>query len=113
MMWTAAGVVFLAIGIAGVILPMLPGTVFLFIASACFLRGSKRLHDWLVGHPVLGRQLRIFKGEEPMPRRSKAVAITAMWIAVTLSITGTTILPLQIVLAALAIIGTWFIVTQR
>ena len=111
--WTAAGTVFLAIGIAGVILPMLPGTVFLFIASACFLRGSDRLHNWLHQHPLFGRQLRIFKGEEPMPLRSKIMAISAMWIAVAISVMTTQILWLQITLVALAIIGTGFIGLRR
>lgn len=113
MLWTTAGVVFLAIGIAGVILPMLPGTVFLLIASACFVRGSDRLHRWLHNHPVLGRQVRIMLGTEPMPGRSKVMAISAMWIAVTISIAGTNILPLQIVLTVLAVIGTWFILARR
>ncbi|HEU4521061.1 MAG TPA: YbaN family protein [Thermoanaerobaculia bacterium] len=113
MMWTIAGTIFLAIGIAGVILPMLPGTIFLFIASACFLRGSERLHGWLHQHPVYGRQLRILTGEEAMPVASKVFAISAMWIAVTLSVAMTTILPLQIVLVVLAVIGTFFITLRR
>lgn len=111
--WISAGTIFLAIGVAGVILPMLPGTVFLLLASACYLRGSKRLHDWLMGHPVLGRQVRIMTGELPMPLRSKITAIAAMWIAVTISLFANRILALQIVLAALALFGTWFIVRRR
>lgn len=111
--WTVAGTVFLTIGIAGVILPMLPGTVFLLAASACYLRGSDRLHAWLHRHPVLGHHLRVITGEEPMPRRSKIVAISAMWIAVLLSVWRTDLLWLQIVLALLAVIGTAFITTRR
>jgi uncharacterized membrane protein YbaN (DUF454 family) len=113
MLWVAAGTGFLAIGIAGVILPMLPGTIFLLAASACFVRGSDRLHRWLTNHPVLGRQLRILTGKEPMPVRSKIAAISAMWIAVTISVAGSDILALQIVLTLLAVIGTWFITTRR
>ena len=111
--WIAAGTVFLVIGVAGVILPMMPGTVFLLIASACYLRGSKRLHTWLVNHPILGRQIRIMTGELPMPLRSKIVAISAMWIAVTISLLRTSNLVLQVVLAGLAVIGTWFILARR
>ena len=111
--WTVAGTLFLAIGVAGVILPVLPGTVFLFIASFCYLRGSKRLHTWLMGHPVLGHHVRVMTGEVPMPRRSKIVAISAMWIAVTVSLLTTRHLPLQLILTALAVYGTWFIVRRR
>lgn len=112
-LWAIAGTVLLAIGIAGVILPMLPGTVFLLGASACYVRGSDRLHRWLITHRILGYHLRVMKGEEPMPLRAKITAIGAMWIAVTLSLTRTDILLLQITLAALAVIGTWFILARR
>jgi uncharacterized membrane protein YbaN (DUF454 family) len=111
--WIAAGTVFLIIGIAGVILPMMPGTVFLLIASACYLRGSQRLHGWLINHPILGRQIRIMTGELPMPLRSKIMAISAMWIAVTISLLRTSNLLLQVVLAGLAVVGTWFILARR
>lgn len=112
-MWTGAGVFFLAVGVAGVILPMLPGTVFLLIASFCFVRGSERLHHWLTNHPVLGRQIRIMLGTEAMPRRSKVMAISAMWIAVTISVAGSNVLALQILLTLLAAFGTWFILARR
>jgi len=113
-LWTAAGTVFLGIGIAGIVLPVMPGTVFLFLASLCYVRGSKRLHAWLMGHPVLGRQVRVMTGELPMPLRSKIVAISAMWIAVTISaVTVREHLIVHVVLAAAAIFGTWFIVQRR
>lgn len=111
--WTSLGLVFLAIGVAGVILPMLPGTVFLLVASACFVRGSDRLHHWLTTHRVLGRQMRIMLGKEAMPAGSKVMAISAMWIAVIISIARTSILWLQLTLAVLAVIGTWFITARR
>lgn len=112
LIWTAAGTVFLAIGIAGVILPMLPGTIFLFAASACFLRGSERLHRWLNHHPVLGHHIRVLTGEEPMPLRSKVFAISAMWMAVAISVWKTSIVPMQISLIVLAVIGT-FVISRR
>jgi uncharacterized protein len=112
-LWTAAGTLFLAIGIAGVILPLMPGTVFLLLASICYVRGSERLHRWLMGHPVLGRQVRIMLGEEPMPRRSKITAIAAMWIAVGISLLAAKSVVVQGVLVALALFGTWFIAARR
>lgn len=112
-LWTLAGTLFLGIGVTGIILPVMPGTVFLLLASLCYLRGSERLHRWLMGHPVLGRHVRTMTGEEPMPRRAKVTAIAAMWLAVTLSVVATGSLPLQILLVGLAVFGTWFIVARR
>ena len=108
--WNVAGTVFLAIGIAGVILPLMPGTVFLLIASACYVRGSKRLHTWLTNHPVLGRYLRAVR--EGMPIRAKIIALTMMWAAIIFSITRTTALPIEVTLIVLGAIGTFFILRQ-
>ena len=113
MLWTTAGALFLTLGVAGVILPMLPGTIFLLAASACFVRGSERLDHWLRNHRVLGRHLRVVTGKEAMPLRAKIAAIAAMWIAVSISIAGTNNLALQIVLTLLAVTGTWFIARRR
>jgi uncharacterized membrane protein YbaN (DUF454 family) len=114
LLWIAAGTVFLAVGVAGVVLPLMPGTVFLLLASLCYLRGSRRLHDWLVGHPVLGHHVKVMTGEVAMPRRAKVVAIGSMWAAVTLSVVlAARSLPLQVLLVALAAYGTWFIVVRR
>jgi uncharacterized membrane protein YbaN (DUF454 family) len=112
-LWVLAGTLFLAVGVAGVILPLLPGTVFLLAASACYLRGSERLHGWLVNHPFLGRHVRVMTGEEAMPRSAKVAAIGTMWIAVAVSVVTVGNLPLQLALAAVAAVGTWFIATRR
>ncbi len=53
----AFGTAFLALGVAGIFLPVLPTTPFLLVASVLYMKGSRRLHSWLVGHPVLGPRL--------------------------------------------------------
>lgn len=42
------GFIFLGIGITGIIIPGMPGTVFLLIALFCFGKSSERLHDWFL-----------------------------------------------------------------
>jgi uncharacterized membrane protein YbaN (DUF454 family) len=111
--WISLGTILVGVGIAGIILPMLPGAVFLLLASMCYVRGSDRLHDWLVNHRVLGHHVRVMKGDARMPVRAKVVAIAMIWVAVGFSVTRTAILPLQVLLVALAAVGTWFIVTRR
>ena len=73
------GSIFLAIGVIGIFVPVLPTTPFLLLASACYLRGSKRLHGWLLGHGQLGAYIRAFEEGRGIPLRAKVLAMATMW----------------------------------
>ena len=51
----AAGWISLALGLIGILLPVLPTTPFVILAAFLFSKGSPRLHGWLVSRPYLGR----------------------------------------------------------
>lgn len=78
------GVVCLGLGVAGYILPLMPGTVFLILAAACFARSSPGFEKWLVTHPRFGRSILGWRQHGAIPRRAKIVAISAMAISVLL-----------------------------
>lgn len=67
-----------AIGIAGVILPGLPGVPFLLIAVWAFSRSSRRFHDWLFQHPILGEPVRAWYTYRAVPRKAKIAAVLVM-----------------------------------
>ena len=85
-LYVIAGHVLLVVGILGIILPVLPGTPFLLLASGCYLRGSPRLHAWLHGHRLLGPYLRAFQEGQGLPARVKAIAIATLWIGISVTI---------------------------
>ena len=88
LLWVSAGTFFLGVGIAGIILPMLPGAVFLLIASACYVRGSDRLHRWLMNHRVLGQHVRVMMGDAKMPVRATSSAAEKLTVLVKPSVPG-------------------------
>lgn len=80
--YNIAGVLAVALGILGIFLPLLPTTPFLLLASACFLRGSERLHRWLLSQGTLGEYIRRYEAGEGIPRRAKIVGIGMLWISI-------------------------------
>jgi uncharacterized membrane protein YbaN (DUF454 family) len=108
-----AGTIFLALGVAGIFLPLLPATPFLLLASACYLRGSERLHALVVTHPILGPYIKAFRDERAMPRRAKIVAIAMLWASMTVSILVVDPLWLRILLGSIAVSVTVVILCIR
>ncbi|MFP6695911.1 MAG: YbaN family protein [Alphaproteobacteria bacterium] len=98
-----------ALGIIGIILPVMPGTVFLLIAAWAFSRSSKRLHLWLHNHLRFGRVLQDWHQYRAIPVRAKVLAILMMgasftYVAMTLN--QNMIVPI-LVGAALAPVAIW------
>ena len=77
--YNVAGVLAVLLGILGIFLPLLPTTPFLLLASACFARGSVRLHRWLLSHPVFGVYLANFEAGHGIPLRAKVIATVMLW----------------------------------
>jgi uncharacterized membrane protein YbaN (DUF454 family) len=80
-----AGWLFLAIGVAGIFLPLVPGTLFLILSAACFTRSSPRFEAWLLDHPRLGPPIRQWRETGAIPRHVKVYAclsLVASWLVV-------------------------------
>ena len=86
-LYYSAGIVFLSIGFLGVILPILPTTPFLLLASYCFARSSPRLEAWLRRTPYFGPLIRDWEEHRGVRPRVKASAI-----AIVVLVIGATVL---------------------
>lgn len=80
------GIVCVGLAFAGAVLPGLPATVFLILASYLFTRSCPWLEERLIRNRVFGPYLRYLDGRQPMPRRARWIAAIAMWIAVASSL---------------------------
>jgi uncharacterized membrane protein YbaN (DUF454 family) len=91
------------VGILGAILPLLPATPFLLLASACYVRGSTTLHNWLMTHKYLGPYITNIRDKRGMPIRAKIVTITVLWISLLFSIYRVEWLVLDLTLVVIGI----------
>ncbi len=99
----ALGTLFLALGIAGAFLPVLPTTPFMLLAAACYARASTRFYNGLLNNRMFGPTILEWRRYRSIPYRVKWTAIILM--AVTLSISIIFYVPWPELQAALAIFG--------
>jgi uncharacterized membrane protein YbaN (DUF454 family) len=72
------GLAFLALGIVGAFLPVLPTTIFLILAAWSFGRSSPRLEAWILDHPRFGGVVRAWRAHGAIPRRAKMMACSGI-----------------------------------
>ena len=77
---TVLGLLSLGLGILGIFLPVLPTTPLLLLSAVLFLRGNRRLYDWLMNHPRFGRYIQNFTVHKAIPLHVKIVAIAMIWL---------------------------------
>lgn len=83
-LFIVAGSIFLALASLGLLLPILPTTPFLLLATACYIRSSKTLYDKVMQNRVFGTYLTNYE-QRAMRSRDKKVTITMMWIGMLFS----------------------------
>lgn len=76
--WVCLGLLSVAVGGVGVVVPGLPTTVFFIAAAACFTRSSPRLERWVLGLSGIGPMVRDHRAGLGMPRRAKVAAIAGI-----------------------------------
>lgn len=89
------------LAILGVFLPLLPTTPFLLLASACFARGSTRLHGWLLNNKMFGEYIRNYEQGKGIPLKAKITALLMLWGSLAFSVFRVSSLELKILLVAI------------
>lgn len=79
------GTISLGLGIIGIVLPLLPTTPFLLLASYCYCRGSKRLDNWLLNNRYLGEYIRNYREGKGISLTIKVFTISLLWAVISYS----------------------------
>lgn len=72
----------LALGIAGIFLPLLPTTPLLLLASWCYCRSSPRLAARLLGHPAAGPLVRNYRDGRGIALAGKLTSLALLWTTI-------------------------------
>lgn len=51
-LWIFLGIIFTLLGIAGLLIPVVPQVPFFLAAAFCFSKGSRRIDKWLRGTKI-------------------------------------------------------------
>ena len=105
----AVGVVAFALGAVGIVVPLLPTTIFWIIAAACFAKSAPRWQRWIYQHSRFGGVIRDFMVRGVIRREAKLAALAGMAASfiLTAAVSGLNLLWLGIVAAMLFAVGTY------
>lgn len=76
--WLAGGLLCVALGGIGAVLPVLPTVPFLLLATFCFARSNPAWEQRLLDHPRFGPPLRKWRDRRAISRKAKIAALSAM-----------------------------------
>jgi len=99
------GSISLFLGAIGIFLPILPTTPFLLLSTACYLRSSERMYNWLLNNRWFGEYIKNYQAGRGIPMKTKIFAITMLWATILFSVIFmlTEILIMQIILLIIAV----------
>ena len=84
-LYLASGFILVIIGVVGIFLPILPTTIFLILASACFIRSSPKANEWLRNHKILGMYIKNYQDKSGLTLKSKIINIILLWLMISVS----------------------------
>ena len=110
--WLSIGIISVGLAFIGALLPLMPTTVFLLIATYSFARSSDKLHSWLLNHKHFGVLIRDWNERGAIATKTKFKAISAIGVTFVISLLfGLSVIFLLIQAAVLGVVSL-FIATR-
>jgi len=77
LLYLLGGMLSLALGTAGIFLPLLPTVPFVLLAAFCFARSDERLARWIEEHRTFGPHIAAWRRSRAVSRKGKRAAWAA------------------------------------
>ncbi|THD76854.1 DUF454 domain-containing protein [Thalassobius vesicularis] len=84
--WAILGLISVAIGIAGIVLPLVPTVPMMILAAFFFARSSERLHNWLLSHPTFGPPIQDWQQRGAISAKGKRIATLSIAVVFGISL---------------------------
>ena len=75
LLWLLLGLLCLALGTVGVVLPILPSVPFYLATVFCFAKSSEKLHAWFIGTKLYKKNLESFVQKRAMSMKTKLTIV--------------------------------------
>ena len=85
-LWLGVGMIALALGTAGIVLPLLPTVPFYLLAAFCFAKGSERIHRWFASTKLYQKYVVPFSDGNGMTWQAKLK--TMALVTAVMSVSG-------------------------
>jgi uncharacterized membrane protein YbaN (DUF454 family) len=111
------GTLCVGLGLIGIVVPLMPTTVFLLMAAFFYSRSSDRFHDWLLTNRLFGDYIRNYREGRGMTATHKTRAILLLWVTIGLSMWMVRLLAVRVLLfiiaSAVSVFLLWFVKTYQ
>lgn len=90
------GIISLALGVIGIILPILPTTPFFLLTSYCFMKSSKKFNDWFIATKMYKKYISGFVEHKAMSLKGELILLTLVSIMLIFAMYKVSVLPMTI-----------------
>lgn len=104
-----SGWISLAIGIIGIVLPIIPTTPLLLLAGFCFAQSSETFEKWLKDTKVYHFYVADYAETKSISKKRKKKIILQIYLLMALSIYLAPLVPVKIALLALTVFITYYL----
>lgn len=106
------GFILLAVGIMGIVLPVLPGGPFLLLAAFCFAKSSKRAETWFKNTSIYQKYIIPFKEKKGMTRKEKIRINLIADFFIVMSLLMVEILLVDLIMVALGLYKHYYFIKK-